>query len=71
MVHGVSGSGKTSVMAMLVKNTREWLGDNYVLIFRFLGTSAQSSTIHETLQSVTRQVGVCLMHGCIITLVSF
>ncbi|XP_072034434.1 NACHT domain- and WD repeat-containing protein 1-like [Amphiura filiformis] len=61
VVHGVSGSGKTSAMAMLVKNVRDWLGENYVVVFRFLGTSAQSSTIHETLQSVTRQI--CFAYG--------
>ncbi len=58
VVHGVSGSGKTSAMAMLVNNVREWLGENYVVVFRFLGTSAQSSTIHETLQSITKQVSI-------------
>ena len=56
IVHGVSGSGKTSVMAMLAKNASEWLQREFVIILRLLGTSGQSSGIHATLQSVSRQV---------------
>nr|XP_006817837.1 PREDICTED: NACHT and WD repeat domain-containing protein 1-like [Saccoglossus kowalevskii] len=55
-IHGVSGSGKTSVMAMAVKNALKWSGESSICVFRFLGTSPQSSTIHQTLQSVCSQI---------------
>ena len=63
VVHGVSGSGKTTVMAMIAKQARQMMGESAVVIFRFLGTSAQSSSIQETLSSVCRQVcfRVCLL----------
>ncbi|XP_038079386.1 NACHT domain- and WD repeat-containing protein 1-like isoform X1 [Patiria miniata] len=56
VVHGVSGSGKTSVMAMLAKNACDWLKQEVVVVLRFLGTSGQSSGIHAVLQSVCRQI---------------
>ncbi len=37
IVHGVSGSGKTSVMAMLARNASAWLKQEFVVVLRFLG----------------------------------
>ncbi|XP_063968822.1 NACHT domain- and WD repeat-containing protein 1-like [Lytechinus pictus] len=60
VVHGISGSGKTSVMAMVARHSREWI-EGCVTVLRFLGTSANSSTIHATLQSMCKQI--CYAYG--------
>ncbi|ESO87219.1 hypothetical protein LOTGIDRAFT_154722 [Lottia gigantea] len=61
IVHGESGSGKTSIMAMAVKNA--WSTEvhrNTILIllkvFRFLGTTPDSSNIGSLLLSVINQI---------------
>ena len=56
VVHGVSGSGKTSIMAMIAKNACEELGEKYVVITRFLGTTPESSSIAMVIQSICRQI---------------
>ena len=56
VVHGLSGSGKTSVMAMVARHGHEWIGTGCVIVLRFLGTSAHTSSIHVTLQSMCKQV---------------
>ncbi|XP_071493290.1 NACHT domain- and WD repeat-containing protein 1-like [Diadema antillarum] len=61
VVHGVSGSGKTSVMAMVAKLAKQWLGKNCVVVLRFLGTSARSSSILTTIQSMFAQI--CFAYG--------
>ncbi|XP_077997560.1 NACHT domain- and WD repeat-containing protein 1-like [Glandiceps talaboti] len=55
-IYGKSGSGKTSVVAMIAKHCREWSTTSCVCVLRFLGTSPQSCTIHQTLQSVCKQI---------------
>ncbi|XP_054750626.2 NACHT domain- and WD repeat-containing protein 1-like isoform X1 [Lytechinus pictus] len=61
VIHGVSGSGKTSIMAMVAKHSKEFFGRNCVTVLRFLGTSVQTSSIHMTLQSICRQI--CIAYG--------
>ncbi|XP_068761739.1 NACHT domain- and WD repeat-containing protein 1-like [Montipora capricornis] len=56
VIHGPSGSGKTSIMAVTAKLAKEWLGEGTVCIFRFLGTSPDSSSIRSTVLSVCLQV---------------
>ncbi|XP_022103450.1 NACHT domain- and WD repeat-containing protein 1-like isoform X2 [Acanthaster planci] len=56
VVHGVSGSGKTSVMAMLARNACDWLKQELVVILRFLGTSGPSTGIHSVLQTICGQI---------------
>lgn len=56
VIHGSSGSGKTSIMAVVAKSARQWLGDGTVCIFRFLGTSPESSSIRSTIASICLQI---------------
>lgn len=55
IVHGKSGSGKTSVMAKAAKSMREWSKEKLVVL-RFLGTSLQSTHIREVLLSICDQI---------------
>ncbi|EDV28765.1 uncharacterized protein TRIADDRAFT_20045, partial [Trichoplax adhaerens] len=55
IIHGVSGSGKTSVMAKCT----QWTGQSYPhckIIARFLGTTPNSSSISKTIFSVCQQI---------------
>ena len=52
---GDSGSGKSSVMAELVKEAEE-SRKNSVIVYRFIGTSSRSSNIISLLQSVCGQI---------------
>ncbi|KAJ7373573.1 hypothetical protein OS493_011178 [Desmophyllum pertusum] len=61
VIYGSSGSGKTSIMAVVAKSAREWLGDGTVCIFRFLGTSPDSSSIRSTIASICLQI--CEVYG--------
>ncbi|ESO97320.1 hypothetical protein LOTGIDRAFT_114992 [Lottia gigantea] len=55
IVHGESGSGKTSIMAMAVKNA--WSTEvHQTTIIRFLGTTPDSSNIGSLLLSVINQI---------------
>ena len=56
IIYGASGSGKTSIVAMVVSQIKEWLGSEAVGVFRFLGTSPDSSGILSTLASVCTQL---------------
>ena len=56
VVFGPSGSGKTSIVAMVAARVKEWLGDGAVSVFRFLGTSPESSGIVATLASLCKQL---------------
>ena len=56
VVHGVSGAGKTSIMAMIAKNACKELGKTYVVITRFLGTTPESSSAAMVIQSICRQI---------------
>ena len=56
VVYGSSGSGKTSIMSVVAKSAKKWLGDGTVCIFRFLGTSPGSSSIRPTMASICLQI---------------
>lgn len=56
VIYGSSGSGKTSIMAVVAKSAKEWLGDGTVCIFRFLGTSPNSSSIRSTISNTCLQI---------------
>ena len=56
VVHGSSGSGKTSIMAMIVQRGKKEVAKDAGCVFRFLGTSPHSSSIHSTLRSVCQQI---------------
>jgi WD40 repeat protein len=55
IVHGASGSGKTSIIAKAAMCARNWL-PGAVIVVRFLGTTPDSTTIHSVLQSVAQQI---------------
>ncbi|KAI8517772.1 NACHT domain- and WD repeat-containing protein 1 [Branchiostoma belcheri] len=61
VIHGASGSGKSSIMAMLAQNAAQRFGENLVTIIRFLGTSLHSTLIHPVLQSLCLQI--CEVYG--------
>ena len=48
-IHGQSGCGKTSVIAMLTQIFRQD-AENNVILFRFLGTSPKSTYIRDVLK---------------------
>ena len=57
ILHGESGSGKTSVMAKVVQMAPTWLDNpDTVRIIRFLGTSPKTSSIKDTIYSICQQV---------------
>ncbi|XP_076802555.1 NACHT domain- and WD repeat-containing protein 1-like isoform X2 [Clavelina lepadiformis] len=55
VIFGSSGKGKTALMAMILKYCRKRSPNDY-LIYRFLGTSPNSSHIHNVLQTVIIQI---------------
>ena len=57
VVYGVSGSGKTSLMASIAIQAREMLNNaNLSLVLRFCGTSSKSSSGRLLLQSILQQI---------------
>lgn len=56
VLHGMSGSGKTSMVAMVAKQAKDSHGENINVILRFLGTSSQSSSIQQVLQNVVKHI---------------
>ena len=54
IVYGVSGSGKTALLAKVAQQAAGWFRGDLVKVVRFLGTSPGTSTIRDTL------VGICL-----------
>ena len=63
VVHGVSGSGKTSLMAVLASRARElFQGRRYapVMVTRFCGTSGGSSSARALMRSMCLQISRAL-----------
>lgn len=56
IIYGASGSGKTSIMGVIVSKAKEWLGKTSICVFRFLGTSPDTSNIVVSLTSIIRQI---------------
>ena len=56
IIHGKSGSGKTSIMAKIPQLLPLWLNGQFYCIVRFLGTSPVSSTLRGLLVSIIEQV---------------
>ena len=61
VVHGDIGSGKSSAMAKVASLVKSWLAQDCVVVTRFLGTSLNSSSIYQTLISITQQI--CCAYG--------
>lgn len=63
IVHGRSGSGKTSIMANVAKSIHgNWCSEAFVVV-RFLGTSPLSSSLRNVLVSVCEQI--CTIYNII------
>ncbi|XP_077984832.1 NACHT domain- and WD repeat-containing protein 1-like [Glandiceps talaboti] len=56
VLHGMSGCGKTSIVAMAAKMVRRLVSKDAVVILRFLGTTPDSCNIRRLLYSVCRQI---------------
>ncbi|XP_077990681.1 NACHT domain- and WD repeat-containing protein 1-like [Glandiceps talaboti] len=65
VIHGESGSGKTSVMAKAAFQTAsEWFGrSNCAVVVRFLGTTPASTGVRQLLRSICQQVLTIYGHG--------
>lgn len=66
IVHGSSGCGKTSVMAKVTENIveKKWSStpiDKFTVLLRFLGTTPNTSNLHQLLDSLCRQI--CAVYG--------
>jgi len=62
VLHGLSGQGKTAVMAVAAQRVFRWIPANAhpVVVLRFLGTTASSSDILSVLRSVIAQLALAL-----------
>ncbi|KAK3103292.1 hypothetical protein FSP39_018264 [Pinctada imbricata] len=56
VLHGPSGIGKTSIMAMAASKVKEWTDGKAALIMRFIGTTLDSSHIFPFLKSILVQL---------------
>ncbi len=55
VIHGVSGCGKTTVLARLLLSCQTLL-PNLAVIFRFINVSADSSSLELLLRSILQQI---------------
>ncbi|XP_069820529.1 NACHT domain- and WD repeat-containing protein 1 [Dendropsophus ebraccatus] len=62
VIYGASGSGKTALMCKAFDMVKHSVANNgnYILVLRLLGTSPQSSEIHDVLKSICYQVCLAL-----------
>ncbi|XP_075063309.1 NACHT domain- and WD repeat-containing protein 1 [Mixophyes fleayi] len=58
VIYGASGSGKTALMCKAFEMLRQSSNGHHVLVLRLLGTSPQSSEIHDVLKSICYQVSL-------------
>lgn len=56
IVHGESGCGKTSIMALAAREAFSWIHGNGMVIMRFLGSTQDSSNVVSLLQSINSQI---------------
>ncbi|XP_062599748.1 NACHT domain- and WD repeat-containing protein 1-like, partial [Saccostrea cucullata] len=56
VVHGESGCGKTSIMALAAKEAFSWIHGQGIVAMRFLGSTQESSNLLTLLQSIISQV---------------
>uniref|UniRef100_A0A6P7FUD4 NACHT and WD repeat domain-containing protein 2 isoform X1 n=1 Tax=Diabrotica virgifera virgifera TaxID=50390 RepID=A0A6P7FUD4_DIAVI len=57
VIYGPSGCGKTTLLARVAQCCQQWLPEAF-LIVRFIGISAQSSTVEQLLSSITNQCSI-------------
>ena len=57
VLYGESGCGKTSIMAKVATEVKQWVQDqSAIVILRFIGTSPESSGIRPLLKSICMQL---------------
>ncbi|XP_060587443.1 NACHT domain- and WD repeat-containing protein 1-like isoform X3 [Ruditapes philippinarum] len=56
VLYGPSGCGKTSIMAMAAKQCAEWTNNKAAVVFRFIGTTPDSTDLISFLSSITSQI---------------
>lgn len=56
VIHGKSGHGKTSLLAMAFNSVCQWFGKKNFRMIRFLGTSPDSTHIYDVLYSIIGQL---------------
>ena len=57
VLYGESGCGKTSIMAKIATEVKQWVQDqSAIVILRFIGTSPESSGIRPLLKSICMQL---------------
>ncbi|XP_053395163.1 uncharacterized protein LOC123524131 isoform X2 [Mercenaria mercenaria] len=56
VLYGPSGCGKTSIMAMAAKQCAEWTNNKAAVVFRFIGTTPDSTNLIGLLTSITSQI---------------
>ena len=57
LLHGLGGSGKTSLLAKAASLTMKWIGKpKGIVVLRFLGTTPDSSSVIPTLTSICQQL---------------
>ena len=61
VLYGPAGCGKTTMMAHIACNITSWFHEDCIVISRYLGSTAESSTIHSVVISITNQI--CLAYG--------
>lgn len=57
VIYGPGGCGKTTLLARIAQCCQQWHPEAF-LILRFVGISAQSSTIEQLLSSITNQCSI-------------
>ena len=61
VIYGPEGCGKSTLMSRIAQSVIQWQPEAF-LIMRFIGISAQSSTIEQLLSSITNQCSI-LIYG--------
>ncbi|KAG8453786.1 hypothetical protein GDO86_000422 [Hymenochirus boettgeri] len=56
VVHGESGSGKSSIIAQVVTLASQWIGRNLRVVVRFIGITGESRNIYMLLYSLCCQI---------------
>ena len=56
VIHGVSGCGKTAMLAMVSKTLKEVLMPETVMVIRFLGTTSSSTSASQLIRSTCLQI---------------